>query len=75
MTDFKYNIVQSLGVVCEKDGSPLEVNLISYNDRPPVIDIRVWHNNHKRFGKGITIPIDCVGSVIDKLKQIQEGEY
>lgn len=32
-----------------------ELNLISWNDREPVYDIRTWNENHTRYGKGVTI--------------------
>ena len=61
MADFKFEIVKSFGVVSEPDsnnsfnGWVKEVNLISWNDREPMYDIRVWHESHEKLGKGITL--------------------
>ena len=32
-----------------------EVNLVSWNGRPPKLDIRNWQKDHKKCGKGITL--------------------
>ena len=32
-----------------------EVNLVKWNDREPVYDIRVWQEGHEKLGKGITL--------------------
>jgi hypothetical protein len=43
-------------VLSEGKGSwKKEVNLVSWNDREPKIDIRDWLPNHEKMGKGITL--------------------
>lgn len=32
-----------------------ELNLVSWNDREPVYDIRTWREDHSRCGKGVTL--------------------
>ena len=32
-----------------------EVNVISWNERKPKLDIRDWDEEHKMMGKGITL--------------------
>ena len=32
-----------------------ELNLISWNSREPVYDIRTWNEEHSRCGKGVTL--------------------
>ena len=58
MADFKFEIVKSFGVISNPDSSNgwvKEVNLISWNDREPMYDIRVWQESHEKLGKGITL--------------------
>lgn len=58
MADFKFEIVKSFGVISNTDSSNgwvKEVNLISWNDREPMYDIRVWQESHEKLGKGITL--------------------
>lgn len=55
MSDLKFQIVKSLGVIGEgKEGWKKEVNLVSWNDRKPKLDIREWDESHAKMKKGIT---------------------
>ena len=56
MADFKYDIVENLGVLSENPkGWTKELNLISWNNRPAKFDLRDWAPNHEKMGKGITL--------------------
>ena len=56
MAEFNFKIVKNFGTVSESvSGWVKEVNLVSWNDREPVYDIRVWQENHEKLGKGITL--------------------
>jgi hypothetical protein len=56
MTEFKFTITKSIGVLSEGTrGWQKEINLVSWNDRPPKLDIRDWGPNHEKIGKGITL--------------------
>ena len=56
MPGFKYEIVETLGVVSQpNNGWIKELNLISWNGREPVYDLRTWDESHERMGKGITL--------------------
>ena len=56
MADFKYDIVKEIGVLSENEkGWRKEINMISWNERPPKIDIRDWAPNHEKKGKGVTV--------------------
>jgi len=56
MSDFKFEIVKKIGVLSESsNGWKKEVNIISWNERKPKLDIRDWDENHERMGKGITL--------------------
>ncbi|MFH0801555.1 MAG: PC4/YdbC family ssDNA-binding protein [bacterium] len=67
MPEIKFEIKQPLGILSEgaKNWSK-EVNIVSWNDRKPKLDIREWDENHERMGKGITLNKE----ELLKLKQI-----
>ncbi|KXG42678.1 YdbC family protein [Tepidibacillus decaturensis] len=56
MSDIKYEIKETLGVLSEgSKGWSKELNLISWNDREPKYDIREWSPDHSKMGKGVTL--------------------
>ena len=56
MADFKYEIVEELGVLSENTkGWRKELNLISWNGAAPKYDIRDWTPEHEKMGKGVTL--------------------
>lgn len=56
MADLKYEIIKSIGVLSEgSKGWQKEINLVSWNERKPKIDIRDWAPEHEKMGKGITL--------------------
>lgn len=56
MADLKYEIIKHLGVIGEgTKGWKKEVNLVSWNERKPKLDIRDWDEKHEKMGKGITL--------------------
>ena len=56
MADFKYEIVEELGVLSESSkGWTKELNKISWNGGEPKYDIRDWDPEHEKMGKGITL--------------------
>lgn len=56
MADIKFEIIRTLGVLSEgSKGWQREINLISWNDRKPKLDIRDWAPEHEKMGKGITL--------------------
>ncbi len=56
MPEIKYNVVENIGIVSEgTNGWNKELNLISWNDREPVFDIRTWSPDHTKMGKGVTV--------------------
>ena len=55
MADFKYEIIEEIGVLStNQSGWTKELNLISWNERPPKFDIRDWSPDHEKMGKGLT---------------------
>ncbi|WP_343347492.1 YdbC family protein [Terrisporobacter petrolearius] len=56
MADFKYDIVENLGVLSKNTkGWTKELNLISWNGAKPKYDLRDWGPDHEKMGKGITL--------------------
>lgn len=48
-----------MGILSEgTKGWQKEVNMISWNERSPKLDIRDWGPNHDKMGKGITLNRD-----------------
>lgn len=67
MADFKYDIVERIGVLSENaKGWTKELNLISWNGAAPKYDIRDWAPEHEKMGKGVTLTAE----EIQKLKEI-----
>lgn len=56
MAEIKFDIRETLGVLSEgSKGWQREVNIMSWNDRKPKVDIRDWAPEHEKMGKGITL--------------------
>lgn len=70
MAEFKYEIIQEMGVLSEsKGGWTREFNLVSWNGAKPKFDIRDWAPNHEKMGKGISLSADEISSlksILDK---------
>lgn len=70
MADIKFEITKSLGVLSEgSKGWQKEINLVSWNERKPKIDIRDWGPEHEKVGKGVTLNIE----ELKKLKELLDG--
>jgi len=54
--EIKFEIVRELGVIGEGTrGWRKEINIVSWNGRPPKLDIRDWNETHEKMGKGVTL--------------------
>ena len=56
--EITYSIVKSLGVISKSNKHTKELNLISWNGREPVFDLRVWKtetDSSKAPCKGISL--------------------
>lgn len=54
MADVEFKLIKHLRSFSENKGYRKELNIISWNGKPPVVDIRHWMPNG-RAGKGITL--------------------
>ncbi len=71
MAELKFEIVKSLGVLSESaKGWTKEVNMVSWNERDPKLDVREWSPDHTKMGKGITFNEEEA----NKLKEILTAE-
>ena len=72
MTEIQYEIKQSLGELSEsKTGWKREVNMISWNNAEPKLDIRDWSPDHSKMGKGISLNKDEVNVLKTILSSIE----
>lgn len=75
MADIKYEITRSLGILSEGTrGWQKEINLVSWNERAPKIDIRDWAPEHEKMGKGVTLDRDELIQLRDILNQLDLEE-
>ena len=57
--EIKFEIVRKFGVLSESpSGWHKELNIVSWNEREPKVDIRDWDADHSRMGKGVTLTRD-----------------
>lgn len=49
------------------NGWTKELNLVSWNRREPVYDIRTWTADHSRYGKGVTLTAGEMARLKDAL--------
>ncbi|WP_054252444.1 YdbC family protein [Neofamilia massiliensis] len=72
MAEFKFEIVEKIGVLGEKEnGWTKELNLVSYNDYPAKYDIREWDPDHQKMSKGITLSKEELLQLKELLKDIK----
>lgn len=70
MAELKYEIVEKVGELGDTgNGWKKELNIVSWNDREPVYDIRTWNETHDRMGKGITLSQDEIKTLKELLEK------
>jgi len=56
MKDIEYNIEEHIATISSNNsGWSLEINRVSWDDKPAKIDIRSWNENHTKMGKGLRL--------------------
>lgn len=54
--EFRYEITESIQVLSKNaKGWTKEINLVSWNERAPKLDIREWNHEEGKMGKGVTL--------------------
>jgi hypothetical protein len=61
VADITFDVVKHLGLISEeKGGWKKELNLVSWNGKPPKFDVRDWAPGREKMGKGITLtPVEA----------------
>lgn len=70
----EFNIIKHMGTISKRTDIKgvewsKEVNLVSWNRRPPKVDIREWNSDHSRMGKGVTMTeaeAEIVGAILTR---------
>ncbi len=53
---FTYEIIEHVGVISSSgNGWQREINIVSWNENAPKLDIRDWSPDRSKMGKGITL--------------------
>lgn len=67
--DIRCEITREIAVLsCNDRGYTKEINMVRWNGAEPKFDIRNWHPDHERCGKGITLTKDEILKMMDALK-------
>lgn len=66
-----YRIVRPLGTLSEKNNITTELNLISYNNYKPKLDLRKWEKkgDNKLMQRGLTLTDEEAETLVDVLKE------
>ena len=69
-----YRIVRALGTLSEKDNITTELNLISYNNYKPKLDLRKWEKKgeNKILQRGLTLTDEEATNLFNALKEYLE---
>lgn len=69
-----YRIVRPLGILSEKDNITTELNLISYNNYKPKLDLRKWEKkgDNKILQRGLTLTDEEAKELFNALKEYLE---
>jgi len=69
MPDITYEITKHFGVLSEeKSGWKKELNMVSWNNRAPKLDIRDWSPDHEKMGKGVTLSKEEAQKLLELLQ-------
>lgn len=78
MDDFKYEIVEKVATLSEKNGWTKELNIVKYGESNPVWDIRSWCVSEdgldRKMSKGVTLKPDEMKKLAEALKNIDNFE-
>lgn len=73
MKDFSYTITERLAILSSSEGGDFttEANYISYNGRPPKLDIRKWDRRTEegKMLKGITLNEEEAAALLEALQK------
>lgn len=71
MAELTFEIVDHLLVLSQgAKGWTKELNIVSWNNRKPKIDLREWDETHQKMGKGITLRLEELKKIKDLLEHL-----
>lgn len=72
MADFSFEMLESYGVLSEKDsGWSKELTSVSWNEREPKFDIREWDPEYEKMSKGVTFSREELVKLRDILNELE----
>jgi len=75
MSEIKFEIIDHLRVLSVgAKGWTKEVNIVSWNDRKPKIDIREWDETHEKMSKGVTLSKEEIKLLKESLQGLSIDE-
>jgi len=65
-----------LGTSIDQDGTRwyTELNLVSWNDRPPIFDLRSWDETHTKMQYGVKLDQHEIENLYKGLQRMYKGE-
>ena len=67
--EISYEIVKKIGVINRyPTGWSKEVNIVSWNEGQPKLDIRDWSEDHEKMSRGITLTADEAQRLVDSVQ-------
>jgi hypothetical protein len=71
LAELTFEIVDHLLVLSQgAKGWTKELNIVSWNNRKPKIDLREWDETHQKMGKGITLRLEELKKIKDLLEHL-----
>lgn len=71
MSEFKYEIVERLGVIQVSSGGwTKEFNMVRWNERDPKYDIREWSPDRAKMSKGVSFTKDEIMKLRELLRDL-----
>lgn len=73
--ELRFEIVEAVGVLSvSSTGWTKEINLVSWNGKPPKHEIRDWAPDHEKVGKGTTLNPEEWDSLLKIAVSISRGQ-
>lgn len=70
MGEVSYKIVKPLIILQSSGKFRKELNLVSWNGREPVYDLRGWNDDHSEMTKGITLSEEEFQELKNKIMEV-----
>ena len=64
-----YKVIANVGTLAKyQTGWSKEVNIVSWNEGQPKLDIRDWSEDHEKMSRGITLTADEAQRLVDSVQ-------